>query len=132
MFPNNRKYDALSIWIMDGYKMPRHAMKKIILLTIGLLASLLTAQAQFFTNGNLAVVRISGYDTTSSTGAAVFIDQYTTNGQLAGSFAVPTTGGNALILNAEGYEGLLNITPDGTRLVFAGYNTDLPYASNII
>jgi len=107
-------------------------MKKIILPAIGLLASLLTAQAQFFTNGNLAVVRISGYDTTSSTGAAVFVDQYTTNGLLAGSFAVPTSGGNALILNGEGYEGLLNLTPDGRQLVFAGYNTNLPYASNII
>jgi hypothetical protein len=107
-------------------------MKKILLPAIGILASLLGAQAQLFTNGNLAVVRISGYDTTSSTGAAVFIDQYTTGGQLASSFAVPTSGSNALILNGEGYEGLLNLTPDGTELVFAGYNTDLPYASNII
>ncbi len=40
--------------------MERHAMKKITLLAIVLAASLLTAQAQFFTNGNLAVVRISG------------------------------------------------------------------------
>jgi hypothetical protein len=107
-------------------------MKKITLLSISLAASLLSAQAQVFTNGNLAVVRISGYDTTSSTGAAVFIDQYTTGGQLASSYAVPTTGSNALILNGEPYEGLLNLTPDGTELVFAGYNTNLPYASNII
>jgi hypothetical protein len=107
-------------------------MKKLILLTIGLFASLLTAQAQFFTNGNLAVVRISGFDTTSSPGAAVFIDQYTTNGLLASSFSVPTNGANALILNGEPYEGLLNITPDGTHLVFAGYNTNLPYTKSII
>src|SRR5580658_2900254 len=107
-------------------------MKKEILLTIGLFTSFLTAQAQFFTNGNLAVVRISGFDTTSSPGAAVFIDQYTTNGHLAGSFSVPTSGSNALILNGEPYEGLLNITPDGTHLVFAGYNTNLPYSESII
>jgi len=107
-------------------------MKRILLPAIGLLASLLSAQAQFFTNGNLAVVRISGFDTTSSTGAAVFVDQYTTGGQLASSFTVPTSGSNALILNGEPYEGLLNLTPDGTHLVIAGYNTNLPYASNII
>ena len=106
-------------------------MKKTILPTIGLLASLLTAQAQFFTNGNLAVVRISGFDTTSSTGAAVFVDQYTTNGLLAGSFAIPTTGSNALILNGQADEGLLNLTPDGLHLVLAGFNTSLPYSTNI-
>ncbi|HEY3863258.1 MAG TPA: immunoglobulin domain-containing protein [Verrucomicrobiae bacterium] len=107
-------------------------MKKSLLPALALAASLATAQAQYFTNGNLAVVRISGYDTTSSTGAAVFIDQYTTNGALANSFAVPTSGANSLILNGEPYEGLLNIMPDGSRLVFAGYHTALPYASNII
>ncbi|HEV7925761.1 MAG TPA: hypothetical protein VGR14_10410, partial [Verrucomicrobiae bacterium] len=106
-------------------------MKKTLLPTIGLIASLLTAQAQFFTNGNLAVVRISGFDTTSSTGAAVFVDQYTTNGVLAGSFAVPTSGSNALILTGQADEGLLNLTPDGLHLVFAGYNTNLPYSTNI-
>ena len=112
--------------------MKRHAMKRLLLPTLGLLTSLLTAQAQFFTNGNLAVVRLSGYDTTSSTGAAVIIDQYTTNGTLVNSFGVPTSGPKSLILNGQGYEGLLNITPDGGRLVFAGYNTPLPYVSNII
>jgi Immunoglobulin I-set domain len=112
--------------------MRHNSMKKTLFPAMGLLASLLSAQAQFFTNGNLAVVRISGFDTTSSTGAAVFIDQYTTGGQLASSFAVPTSGSSALILNGEPYEGLLNLTPDGTHLVFAGYNTDLPYTKNII
>ncbi len=84
-----------------------------------------------FTNGNLAVVRISGFDTTSSTGAAVFIDQYTTNGLLAGSFGVPSIGSNALILNGQPDEGLLNLTPDGLHLVLAGFNTSLPYSTNI-
>jgi hypothetical protein len=107
-------------------------MKKLVLLTFALIAALPAAQAQYFTQGNLAVVRLSGYDTTSSTGAAVFIDQYTTSGTLVSSFAVPTSGANALILNGEPYEGLLNLTPDGKRLVLAGYNTALPYASNII
>jgi hypothetical protein len=106
-------------------------MKKIIISSLLSIACVVSAQAQFFTNGNLAVVRMSGYDTTSSTGAAVFIDQYTTSGQLAGSFAVPTSGGNALILNGQGYEGLLNLTPDGTHLVLAGFNTALPYTTNI-
>ncbi len=118
-------------WVASFFYLTLY-MKKIIISSLVSIACVLSGQAQFFTNGNLAVVRISGYDTTSSTGAAVFIDQFTTNGQLAGSFAVPTSGPNALILNGQPYEGLLNITPDGTRLVFAGYNTPLPYASNII
>ena len=104
-------------------------MKKLALLTTGLLASLLTAQAQVFTQGNLTVVRLSGFDTTSSPGAAVFIDQYTTNGTLVSSFAVPTTGANSLILNGEPYEGLMTLTPASTSLVFSGFNIALASTS---
>jgi len=110
-------------------------MKKITLPTIGLIASLLTAQAQFFTNGNLAVLRIGGPDQntkTSGDGATVWIDQYTTTGTLVNSFAVPSSGSNALILSGEPYEGYLTLSPNGAQLVFAGYNTDVPYSSELI
>jgi hypothetical protein len=113
----------------------QNPMKKSVLLATGLLASLLTAQAQYFTPGNLAVVRLSGQGadgTGTGLGASVFIDQYTTTGTLVSSYAVPNSGAQALILNGEAYEGLLNITPDNAHLVFAGYNTTLPYASNLI
>jgi hypothetical protein len=110
-------------------------MKRIILPTIGLLTSLLAAHGQYFTPGNLAVVRIGGvnqYDKTSGDGATVWIDQYTTTGTLVNSFAVPSSGSNALILSGEPYEGYLSLTPDQTKLVFAGYNTDVPYSSELI
>jgi hypothetical protein len=110
-------------------------MKKILFPAIGLLASLLTAQAQYFTPGNLAVLRIGGasqYDLTSGGGAAVWIDQYTTNGTLVSSFAVPSSGSNALILSGEPYEGYLTLTPNSSKLVFAGYNTAAPYSSELI
>jgi len=107
-------------------------MKKFLLPVICLLTSLVTAQAQFFTNGNLAVVRISGNDQTTGDGAAVYIDQYTTNGTLVSSFAVPSSGNNALIMSGYAYEGFLTLTPDGTHLVFAGYNAAAPYASELV
>jgi hypothetical protein len=110
-------------------------MKKLILPTIALLTSLLTAQAQYFTPGNLAVLRIGGanqYDKTSAGGAAVWIDQYTTTGTLVNSFAVPSSGSNAMILSGEPYEGYLSLTPDQTKLVFAGFNTPVPYSSELI
>ena len=109
-------------------------MKKTALLTVGLLASLMTVQAQYFTNGNLAVVRIGGTvnPKTTGDGSTVWIDQYTTGGTLVNSFAVPASGSNALILSGEPYEGYLSLTPDKTKLVFAGYNTPAPYASELI
>jgi hypothetical protein len=110
-------------------------MKKTLLPTICLLTSLLTAQAQYFTPGNLAVLRIGGtnqYDKTSGDGATVWIDQYTTSGTLVNSFAVPSSGSNALILSGEPYEGLLTLTPQGTQLVFAGYNTAVPFTNELI
>src|SRR5580704_8985458 len=120
--------------------MKRHAMKKFLLPSIGLLASLLTAQAQYFTPGDLAVVRIGGtnssgngeYVTTSDDGNTVYIDEYTTSGTLVKSLPVPASGPNALIESGEPYEGLMSITPDNGRLVIIGYNTPYPYSEELI
>jgi len=114
---------------------PAHkiATKKLLLPTLALMASLSAAQAQYFTNGNLAVVRIGGSNqsvTTTGGGNPVWIDQYTTSGTLAGSYAIPSTGADALILNGVSYGGYLTTTPDGTRLVIGGFNTSAPYTSN--
>src|ERR1022692_2906563 len=106
-------------------KMRHNLMKKFILPAIGLFASLLAAQAQYFTSGNLAVFRLSGNDSSSGNGAAIFIDQYTTSGTLASSFAIPTTGANSIIQNGVAYEGLMTLTPDNGRLVIPGYNIAL-------
>jgi hypothetical protein len=108
-------------------------MKKIIISSLVSIACALSAQAQFFTNGNLAVVRIGGPNqsvTTSDSGNTVWIDQYTTSGTLVNSYAIPSTGPNALVLNGEPYEGYLTLTPDGTHLVMGGFNTSAPYMSN--
>lgn len=109
------------------------AMKKLLLPALALIASLSAAQAQYFTNGNLAVVRIGGVNqsvTTTGGGNPVWIDQYTTNGTLANSFPIPSSGVNALILNGVSYGGYLSSTPDGTHLVIGGFNTSAPYTSN--
>jgi len=108
-------------------------MKKLLLPTLALMASLSAAQAQFFANGNLAVVRIGGTNqsvTTTGGGNPVWIDQYTTNGTLANSLPIPSSGANALILNGVSYGGYLTLTPDGTHLVIGGFNTSAPYTSN--
>ncbi|HEX4121461.1 MAG TPA: immunoglobulin domain-containing protein [Verrucomicrobiae bacterium] len=108
-------------------------MKKILLPVVTLAACVLSAQAQFFTNGNLAVLRIGGPGqsvTTSDNGNSVWIDQYSTNGTLVNSFLIPSNGPNALIMDGEPYDGLMSLTPDGTHLVIAGFNTATPYISN--
>jgi hypothetical protein len=100
-------------------------MKKFFLPAISLVASLLTAQAQYFTNGNLVVFRLSGNDLNTNNGAAIFIDQYTTGGSLATSFAVPTTGANSIIQVGLSYAGLITLTPDNGHLLIPGYNIAL-------
>ncbi|MGO8697088.1 MAG: hypothetical protein ACLQVY_05155, partial [Limisphaerales bacterium] len=107
-------------------------MKKTLFAVLPLSCALM-AHAQYFTNGNLAVVRIGGTGeavTTSDSGNSVWIDQYTTAGTLVSSFPIPTNGPGALVLHGQAYEGLLTLTPDGTHLVLGGFHTSLPYISN--
>jgi hypothetical protein len=106
-------------------------MKKTLFSGFALAACVFSAQAQFFTNGNLAVLRIGGpgqYVSTSDNGNSVSIDQYTTSGTLVSSLAIPSNGPNALIMDGEPYDGLMTITPDGRHLVIGGFNTSAPYA----
>jgi hypothetical protein len=108
-------------------------MKTTLFSVFALVACLFSAQAQYFTNGNLAVVRIGGPGesvTTSDNGNSVWIDQYTTSGTLVSSLAIPSNGPNALIMDGEPYDGLMTLTPDGTHLVIGGFNTSAPYISN--
>ncbi len=108
-------------------------MKKILIATLALVSCVLSTQAQYFTNGNLAVVRIGGPGqsvTTSDDGNSVSIDQYTTSGTLVSSLLIPSNGPNALVLNGSAYTGYMTLTPDGTRLVIGGFNTSTPYISN--
>lgn len=79
-----------------------------------------------FTPGNLAVYRVGdGATQLAGTGNPVFIDEYTPAGTLVQSIAMPSSG-NGVKLIAGGTttsEGLLTLSPDGTRLALTGYNT---------
>jgi len=80
-----------------------------------------------FAAGNLAVLRVGdGAETLSSSGNPVFIDQFTTNGTLAGSIAIPANGANALLVSGSASsEGALTRSADGRLLILAGYNLAL-------
>ncbi len=86
-----------------------------------------------FAAGNLAVVRIGdGTETLSSSGNSVFVDQFTTNGTLAGSVAIPDNSTNALIIGGSASsEGALTRSADGRLLLLAGYNIAFTNASSI-
>ncbi len=84
-----------------------------------------------FTAGNLIIDREgrdSGAPYNTGGGTPIYLDQYTTSGTLVNTTAIPTNGANAF-LNAGNstLEGHLTVTPDGTKLVLAGYN--IPYGA---
>ena len=80
-----------------------------------------------FTAGNLAVLRIGdGTETLGSSGNSIFIDQFTTNGTLAGSIVLPDNATNALIISGSASsEGALTRSADGRLLIVGGYNIAL-------
>jgi hypothetical protein len=82
------------------------------------------SSASPFIAGNLAVLRAGdGTETLASSGNPVFIDQFTTNGTLAGSIAIPANATNALLISGSASsEGALTRSADGRLLLFAGYN----------
>ena len=90
-----------------------------------------TASAPF-TAGNLAVLRIGdGTESLASSGNSLFIDQFTTNGTLAGSIAIPDNATNALIVSGSASsEGALTRSADGRLLVIGGYNIALTNSSS--
>jgi hypothetical protein len=91
------------------------------------------ASASAFVPGNLAVLRIGdGTETLGSHGNSVFIDQFTTNGTLAGSVAIPDNDTNALLVSGTASsEGALTRSADGRLLLLAGYNLPLTNADNL-
>jgi hypothetical protein len=93
------------------------------------------AQAVAFTTGNLAIYRVgAGTDPLINTGSAVFVDEYSPAGTLVQSIALPTTaavGPNFIASGTATSEGLLNRSPDGTKLVLAGYNSTIPAAATL-
>ena len=77
-----------------------------------------------YTPGNLVIDRIgNGSTALTSASAPIFLDQYTTAGVFVSSNAVPTSGASELVdAGNSTLEGELTLSPDGTKLVFVGYN----------
>ena len=86
-----------------------------------------------FMAGNLAVLRIGdGVETLGSSGNSIFIDQFTTNGTLVSSLAIPDNDTNALLVSGSASsEGALTRSADGRLLVIGGYNIALTNAATL-
>jgi hypothetical protein len=96
--------------------------------------SISSSEAAPITPGNLVIYRAgSGTNSLANTGNDVFLDEYTTAGVLVQSIAMPATGaGTKLITSGNSTaEGALSISPDGTWIGFAGYNSTIPASSSI-
>jgi hypothetical protein len=80
-----------------------------------------------FVAGNLAVLRVGdGVESLSSKGNSVFIDQFSTNGALCNSIAVPDNASNSLVISGSASsEGGLTLSGDGRLLLLAGYRVAL-------
>jgi hypothetical protein len=92
-------------------------------------AAIGSATAAPFTPGNVVVYRIgTGTGSLVATGNPVFLDEYTPNGSLVQTIAMPTTvnGANAPFAasGTAGSDGLLTRSTDGNCLVVPGYGRD--------
>lgn len=104
-------------------------MTRSILLSLAAAALLTsTAAAQFFTPGNVVVLRVGDPALTlGSTAAPVFIDEWnTTTNTLVQSLEIPNSGTGAVpSFSQRGFsssEGGLTVSADGRYLVLAGYD----------
>lgn len=84
-------------------------------------------------NQNLVVVRVGDESQAlANTGNTVYLDEYTTNGVLVQTIAIPDSGSGSLIMSGTATsEGALSRSPDRKYLTFAGYNIARPYSSSI-
>lgn len=104
---------------------PRHSACVAAALLLFFVPEPLDAQA-VFSRGALLVLRVApgGSDVAlSSSAAAIFIDEVSTNGSIIGGpFAVPSAGeGSCVLAGNASTEGQLSISPDGGSAAFACY-----------
>ncbi len=94
-----------------------------------------SVQAQItpgFEPGHLCVLRVgNGTDTLGSAGDPVFLVEYTTNGVLANSVAIPDSGSNSLIIGSATSEGAISRSANSNYIVMVGYNTYYSYSSSL-
>ncbi|MGA2177166.1 MAG: immunoglobulin domain-containing protein [Verrucomicrobiota bacterium] len=85
-----------------------------------------------FEPGNLSVLRIgNGTASLATSGDPVFLDEYTTNGILTNSIAIPTNGATSLIIGSASSEGAISRSANSNFIVMVGYNTNLLYGSGL-
>jgi predicted extracellular nuclease len=92
------------------------------------------APAAAFSAGNVVVARVGdGAGTLSGAAAPVFLDEYTPDGALVQSVALPTAGAGAnrrlTMSGSATSEGALALSADGRYLTLAGYDADPGTAS---
>jgi hypothetical protein len=101
-------------------------MKKTLFSILALAACVFSTQAQLFTNGNLAVVRLGGAGQfVSSNGISVHVDQFTTGGSLVNTVDLPVAGSNAFVLDNSTTEGNMTLSENNQYLVLGGYNSEV-------
>jgi len=85
-----------------------------------------------FNLGDLAVVHVGdGTAALSALNGVVAIEDYTTLGVLANTYALPSTGPNAFIMTGNATaEGALSRSLNASLLTFSGYNVAAPAASS--
>ncbi len=96
-----------------------------IIVVVGLLFNPLFSKSQQpFTAGSIVTLRTGdGVAALSTASAALFLDEYTTSGQLIQSIAIPTTGTNKLVNSGSATsEGILSLSQDKLYLTLAGYD----------
>ncbi len=106
------------------------------------IAPLVVSNTISLSSNNLIVIRCGdGTQTLSLDGNSVYLDQYDTNGNYVNTVTVPDNGTNALIAigqdnvtgvnNGSTTGSCLSQSLDGRYLVIAGYNTNVPYSTNL-
>ncbi|MEI6823218.1 MAG: hypothetical protein WCL51_14905 [Bacteroidota bacterium] len=96
-----------------------------VIVVVGLLFNPLFSKSQQpFTAGSIVTLRTGdGVAALSTASAALFLDEYTTSGQLIQSIAIPTTGTNKLVNSGSATsEGILSLSQDKLYLTLAGYD----------
>ncbi len=95
------------------------------IVVVGLLFNPLFSKSQQpFTAGSIVTLRTGdGVAALSGSSAALFLDEYTTSGQLIQSIAIPTTGANKLVNSGSATsEGIISLSQDKLYLTLAGYD----------
>jgi len=100
-------------------------MKRALLSLILVVGGSISAFAQFFSAGNLAVTHVGdGTTALNGFGNNVAIDEYNTAGALQQSFPLAQTGPTPFSMTGNATaEGALSLSEDGRSLTFAGYQS---------